>query len=395
MRIFLFDFWNVVNSSGGSERVLSNMANELTKRGYDITVVCCDPKNGSMFFPLNEKVKFINLNGSGKFDDGTILLKVKGEILRAFKKLDKDKLRIEKRYTNILGKLKYLIVKEKPDVIITYDPNSLMVLKSLLHENTPTIAMLHMQAEFFFYPSMSKTLLKSFKNVECIQTLTKKDIELVRNYSPDNIVKFIPNCVYSVNNDIDRAECKFNIINVGRIDKNQKCQLNLIQAFNKIKNTDKKWKVTIIGGCYSESHFAYKNEILKYISDNNLDDRVALLGEVKNISKMYQTAEIFVFPSAYEGMPLALTEAMAAGLPVIGYKSCPSVNELIVDGVNGFLCEDGIDDFAEKLKILMQDAELRKKMGQNARESMKQFAPKKIWDEWEDLINKVVEESKK
>lgn len=122
---------------------------------------------------------------------------------------------------------------------------------------------------------------------------------------------------------------------------------------------------------------------------------MALLGEVKNISKMYQTAEIFVFPSAYEGMPLALTEAMAAGLPVIGYKSCPSVNELIVDGVNGFLCEDGIDDFAEKLKILMQDAELRKKMGQNARESMKQFAPKKIWDEWEDLINKVVEESKK
>lgn len=85
MRIFLFDFWNVVNSSGGAERVLSNMANELTKRDYDITVVCCDPKNGSMFFPLNEKVKFINLNGSGKFDDGTILLKVKSEILRALK----------------------------------------------------------------------------------------------------------------------------------------------------------------------------------------------------------------------------------------------------------------------------------------------------------------------
>lgn len=94
-------------------------------------------------------------------------------------------------------------------------------------------------------------------------------------------------------------------------------------------------------------------------------------------------------------MPLALTEAMAVGLPAIGYKSCPAVNELIIDGYNGFLCEDGIDDFAEKLKILMQDAELRKKMGQNARESMKQFAPKKIWDEWEDLINKVVEESKK
>ena len=43
----------------------------------------------------------------------------------------------------------------------------------------------------------------------------------------------------------------------------------------------------------------------------------------------------------------------------------------------------------------MEDAELRKKMGQNARESMKQFAPEKIWNEWEALINKVVTESKK
>ena len=93
-------------------------------------------------------------------------------------------------------------------------------------------------------------------------------------------------------------------------------------------------------------------------------------------------------------MPLALTEAMAAGLPAIGYKSCPSVNELIIDGYNGFLCDDGIDDFAEKLKILMSDAELRKKMGENARKSMEKFAPEKIWDQWEALIKEVVAENK-
>lgn len=135
--------------------------------------------------------------------------------------------------------------------------------------------------------------------------------------------------------------------------------------------------------------------MIKFAEDNNFKDRVVFTGSITNVMERLRKADIFAFPSAYEGMPLALTEAMAAGLPAIGYKSCPSVNELIVDGVNGFLCEDGIDDFAEKLKILMQDAVLRKKMGQNARESMKQFAPEKIWDEWEDLINKVVEESKK
>ena len=93
-------------------------------------------------------------------------------------------------------------------------------------------------------------------------------------------------------------------------------------------------------------------------------------------------------------MPLALIEAMAAGLPAVGYKSCPSVNELIIDGYNGFLCEDGINDFAEKLQILMSDLELRKKMGNNARETMKKFAPEKIWNQWELLINKVIKEYK-
>lgn len=125
-----------------------------------------------------------------------------------------------------------------------------------------------------------------------------------------------------------------------------------------------------------------------------MQNNVKLLGEIKDIPNKLNQVDIFAFPSANEGMPLALTEAMAAGLPAIGYKSCPSVNELIIDGYNGFLCDDGIDDFAEKLKILMSDAELRKKMGQNARESMKQFSPEKIWDQWEALINEVVAENK-
>ena len=151
----------------------------------------------------------------------------------------------------------------------------------------------------------------------------------------------------------------------------------------------------IIGGTNSIKEVEYMGEIKTFVKKKFPINRVLFSGKINNVNEKLLQADIFAFPSAYEGMPLALTEAMAAGLPAIGYKSWPSVNELIIDGYNGFLCEDGINDFAEKLKILMEDAELRKKMGQNARESMKQFAPEKIWDEWEDLINKVVEESKK
>lgn len=50
MNIMLTDFCNVVNSSGGAEKVLCRMANELVDRGHEVTVVCSDPKSGNPFF---------------------------------------------------------------------------------------------------------------------------------------------------------------------------------------------------------------------------------------------------------------------------------------------------------------------------------------------------------
>jgi len=57
-----------------------------------------------------------------------------------------------------------------------------------------------------------------------------------------------------------------------------------------------------------------------------------------------------------------------------------------VDGVNGFLCEEGAEALAAKLEKLMADRTLRAAMGQAARESMKQYAPEAIWDAWEKLL---------
>ena len=398
MKILLMDFWNVVNSTGGAEKVLCNMANEFVKRGHEICIVCCDPIDGIPFFYLDNRVKFINLNASGKYCKGSIKLRAEREILRFLGKLDKDKLYVKTRYDNkkVKETLKNIIQEFLPEIIITYDPRSLMCLEYLIKPNVPVIAMLHIPAENLFNISISQTLLESFKNVSCIQVLVKRDLQKVEEFCPRVRTVYIPNVVYTIEKNEFVVKRKLKIVNVGRIDGNVKRQLNLIKAFNKIyKDFPSDWCIEIIGGTKTEIQKDYKKKIIEYIKEHNLEGRVNLLGEIKNVSEKLQEADIFAFPSAFEGMPLALTEAMAAGLPVIGYKSCPSVNELIVDGVNGFLCEDGIDDFAEKLKILMQDAVLRKKMGQNARESMKQFAPEKIWDEWEDLINKVVEESKK
>ena len=78
------------------------------------------------------------------------------------------------------------------------------------------------------------------------------------------------------------------------------------------------------------------------------------------------------------------------GLPAIGYRSCSAVNELIRDGENGFLCADGVEPLAEQMARLMGDAELRARMGEAARLSMKPYAPEVIWPAWESLLERAV-----
>ena len=77
------------------------------------------------------------------------------------------------------------------------------------------------------------------------------------------------------------------------------------------------------------------------------------------------------------------------GLPLIGYRSCVSVAELIEDGVNGLLAADGAEALAEKMAVLMRDRNLRVKMGYASRASMRAYAPEIIWTKWENLMQEV------
>ena len=147
------------------------------------------------------------------------------------------------------------------------------------------------------------------------------------------------------------------------------------------------WNVELWG---AEDRAKYTKELKKIISDHNLEKRVFLKGTTNNVTAVLQQGDIFVFPSAYEGFGLTLAEAMSVGLPGIGYKNCVAVNEIIKDGENGFLAEDGVEALTEKMQQLMRDQELRQRMGKAAHESMKQYAAENIWGQWEELIEEVV-----
>lgn len=130
------------------------------------------------------------------------------------------------------------------------------------------------------------------------------------------------------------------------------------------------------------------------IDSRHLEKRVFLKGKCAALEDVYTAADVFCFPSAYEGFGLALAEAMSAGLPAVGFRSCPGVNALIRDGETGILTEDSVESFSSAMAALMDSRMLRVRMGQAGRDAMKAYAPEQIWDRWEQLLAEMVHERK-
>ena len=379
MRILMVNLWKMINSAGGAEKVFCEMANMLSERGHSVTAIAFDKNKGKPFYAVNENVKFIN---SGQ---GCKLGKNWWQKIRAsFYSKNEKELYSEEIYDDIRAKRLAPFVNEKDfDVIISYNPEATRILIHKLKVKIPIITMFHVYPETIL-KDMSYLTKIALEKCSVIQVLLPSYVNITRKYI-DNKMVVIPNIVpqYS-NSDCHKEKC---IVNVARIDGQTKRQILLIEAFNKIKTKHPDWKLEFWGDIDYDKKYYKKCQNM--ISHYKLSEQAFFRGATNNVLNVYNKAAIFAFPSAYEGFGLALTEAMSAGLPAVGCKSCPAVNELIKDGENGFLCENGVDAFAQALEKLMSDEELREKMGKAAKEDMKQYAPDKIWDMWEKLIEQV------
>ncbi|MDR3234107.1 MAG: glycosyltransferase [Planctomycetaceae bacterium] len=395
MRILLFmGHGHVVEFAGGAEKVLCNMANAMNRRGHCVTVVCNDRKNGLPFYPLENGVNFVNLDGGSQKKK---YLQYKKFIRELTRPLRKTSLRrffpdpvLSQKLRESRPALKEVIERTQPEVIVSYFlDDHYIVTQTTVSPSCPLIVMHHS------YPD--EPLLKaaydkkeSLRRCSCLQLLLPGYVPAVKNVYPHVKTEVIPNVILpAADNDLAHPGSAKNtpvIVTVGRLERHKQPHI-LIEAFALLAKAYPQWNVHIYGGEHGRRYALY---LRKLIRKEQLQERVFLMGTTKNVSAVFAQSAIFAFPSAYEGFPLALGEAMAAGLPCIGLKSAPGVNELITDGYNGLLADGSTESFAEKLKRLMDDAELRSVLGCNGREYVKQFDEKIIWDRWERLLTETV-----
>jgi len=152
------------------------------------------------------------------------------------------------------------------------------------------------------------------------------------------------------------------LINVARHEF-QKAQTVLLEAVNELSHIKDKFVLLLVGreGNATEE---IKNQIVKY----NLQDNVQLLGHRTDVPALLAAADVFVFPSRFEGLPGALIEAEAAGLPVI-CSNIPNNLEVVTQGENALIFE--VDDHGQLAKCIdemVSDEEKRVKMKEKSLE---------------------------
>ena len=110
-------------------------------------------------------------------------------------------------------------------------------------------------------------------------------------------------------------------------------------------------------------------------------------GPSTDIIQEYLDSSIFAMSSRYEGLPMVLLEAQAAGLPIVSFQCKCGPKDVVEDGVTGYLVPEGnTDALASRLKGLMNDEPLRRKMGAAAYTASDRYDLETIMKEWTDLF---------
>lgn len=250
MKVMLFWVSQFIGINGGIEKFFSNFANEMVRRGHSVDMVYCTEKHGELYTSIDSKVSLVNLADylpGHKFES---VRPISMKILREFWRIiDRSHMTsfvrlFEARY--ICNPIKELLESIKPEVIISFSTKLALALQMAdAYHRYPIISMIHSNINFLL-GDCSSLEIQALANSDIVQVLALEYVgQLQKILSRSNIV-CIPNIVPQMS--ADNGDRKGNtIIEVARLDPEQKRQHLLIEAFSRIANQFPEWRVDFWG----------------------------------------------------------------------------------------------------------------------------------------------------
>ena len=344
---------------GGAERVVANLSNEFIKT-HDVIIVTTT--NEKYEYEIDKRIKTYSLN------DG-----INNNII--------------KKNLNYLKKLSKIINEENTDVAIGFLPEPsyrLLMIKNKI--KCPIIISVRNDPKIEYNKFLSKLLMKTlYKKADGFVFQTKE----AQDFFSKKIQKkstIIPNAVdKSFIKERFFGERDKSIVTVGRLQPQKNHKL-LIDSFNLIKDDFKEYKLLIYGkGTLEDS-------LKNYVKQLNLTEKVIFKGESNNIKDEIYRSNLFVLSSDYEGMPNALIEAMALGVPVVSTDCpCGGPRFLIENEVNGLLVPvNDIESMVKAIKRVLLDKQIANRISTEANKIGKTLNPENISEKWLKFIKKTI-----
>lgn len=361
---------------GGLERVIVDKANWLVEHGgCEVSILTVNQGHHPLCFPLHQDVIFEDLN------------------IRLYQKYQLPiwKRPIKTRQLNRLfcERLASKINEKKPDVVVcTRIDNLHIVAIAKVKGNIP-----------FIYESHSSRLASRFegenilrrfyvwrhqlsvKKAEMVVALTNGDANEWKKLTSKVCV--IPNVVH-LNRSGFYSDCRAkSVIFVGRFS-SQKDISSLLRIWTLVHQRHPDWNLHIYGG-YGELQSAMLSEIGK------LDANILVHEPTSEILEKYRESSILLLTSRYEPFGLVLPEAMSCGLPVVAFDCPYGPNDIISNGVDGFLIREGdCEEYAKRVCLLIENKELRVKMGKAGILSSRKYDESIIMPLWIRLFAQLV-----
>lgn len=274
---------------------------------------------------------------------------------------------------------------ERPDAVVSFQTGmNGMVNMALLLTKAKIISSEHSFYNWK-YTRFEELLRKMFYwRANALTVLTRHDLALCRSKKMKNVV-YMPNPIHveSVHPEVRQKT----ILAAGRLDVWEVKGFDMLfQIWGMICNNFPNWKLQIAGTGSAES-ISLMKEMVNHSNCINVD----FLGFRKDIKQLLQRTSIFVLTSRHEGSPMVLLEAMQSGCCCVAYDCETGPNEIIKDSETGFLVEsNNVKQFAEKLKVVLENESLQREFSLKAPDSVKGFSEERVMKRWEMLINTVI-----
>lgn len=351
-------------SSGGAERATSSLANYFVSHENEVEIITFNDTDS--FYSLEPEVTVLSAE-LGELEQNTSIKRLVGSFKRIFK-------------------IRQLVKSQKLDVLIgmsfamtwyTVLATAFTATKSIGTERSNPYKYKASHLNTFL-----RKLFYLFTDGYVFQTNRAADFFGGKKPERDII---IPNAifnetVYSLSPPDERKKI---ICASGRLIPLKRFDM-LIDAFSKIANKIPQYVLMIFGDGED------RDKLQKQINELGLQKRVLLLGATPDAVKLINYASVFVLCSEFEGMPNALLEALAMGVPCISTRCEMGPEELIEDGVNGILTEVGnCKELSDAILKIIENPDLAKSFSENGRKLMKSNSIENISKSWLEYLNRI------